>query len=144
MPLLQQSIGIYCPQGPQQKTCSGGFADVGLCRDRQTDRRADTVPFHRPCCACYARSANSQCKLVTLAHHWWLRSPTDTRARRRSMAGAHLDAAVGSIASGGAGGAVSGRGRTSERFAVCAGERAVTYGSTMTHAMRDRAAFDVR
>jgi len=28
-PLLQQSIDISCPPGPQQQTCSSGFAFIG-------------------------------------------------------------------------------------------------------------------
>jgi len=36
-PLLQQSINISCPPGPQQQTCSSGFAAVGPYWDRQTD-----------------------------------------------------------------------------------------------------------
>ena len=43
MSLLQQSINICLP-GPQQQTCSSGFATVGPCSDRHTD----IVPFHRP------------------------------------------------------------------------------------------------
>jgi len=34
----QQSIYISCATGPQQQTCSSGFADVGPCWDRQTGR----------------------------------------------------------------------------------------------------------
>ena len=30
-PLLQQSIDIFCPPGPQQQTCSSGFASVDPC-----------------------------------------------------------------------------------------------------------------
>ena len=31
VPLLQQSIDISCPLGPQQLTCSSGFAAMGAC-----------------------------------------------------------------------------------------------------------------
>ena len=41
-PLLQRSIDVSCPPGPQQQTCSSGFAAVGPCWDRQTD----AVPIH--------------------------------------------------------------------------------------------------
>jgi len=51
MPLLQKSIDICCLLGPQQQTCSSGFAAVGPCWDRQMGRHTDTVLFHRPCCA---------------------------------------------------------------------------------------------
>ena len=54
-PLLQQSIDIFCLLGPQQQTCSRGFAAVGPCWDRQMD----AVPFHRPCSTYYAGSANN-------------------------------------------------------------------------------------
>ena len=51
-PLLQQSIDISYPPGrQQQQTCSSGFAAVGPCWDRRTDKRTETVPFHRPCSA---------------------------------------------------------------------------------------------
>jgi len=43
--LLQQSIDISCAPGPQQQTCSSGFA---------ADRRTDTVPFRRLCSTYYA------------------------------------------------------------------------------------------
>jgi len=33
----QQSIDIFCPPGPQQQTCSSGFAVVDPFWDRQTD-----------------------------------------------------------------------------------------------------------
>ena len=59
-PAVQQSIGISCLPGPQQQTCSSGFAAVGPWWDRQTDGQADTVPLHRPCSAYYAGSANKQ------------------------------------------------------------------------------------
>jgi len=51
-----------CAPGPQQQTCSSGFAAVGPCwdRDGQTDRLTDTVAFHRPCCAYYDRQINRQ------------------------------------------------------------------------------------
>jgi len=38
-PLLRQSIDISCPPSRHQQTCSSGFAAVGPCWDRQTDRR---------------------------------------------------------------------------------------------------------
>jgi len=48
MPLLQQLINISCPLGPQQQTCSIGFAADGSCwvswdgqMDGQTDRQMD-------------------------------------------------------------------------------------------------------
>jgi len=37
MLLLQQLINISCLMGPQQQTCSSGFAAVGSCWDRQVD-----------------------------------------------------------------------------------------------------------
>jgi len=40
MPLLQQSIDISCPMGPQQQTCSSQQGHAG------TDRWMDTIPFH--------------------------------------------------------------------------------------------------
>ena len=62
MPAVQQSINIYCLPGPQQQTCSSGFAAVVPCWDRQingwTDRQTD-VPFHRPCSTYYAGSAKT-------------------------------------------------------------------------------------
>ena len=30
---------FFCPPGPQQQTCSSGFAAAGICWDRQTDGR---------------------------------------------------------------------------------------------------------
>jgi len=64
-PLLQQSIDISCQPGPLQQTYSSGFA-VGPCLDREVDdRQTDTVPFHRPCSAYYAGSANN---LQRMAH----------------------------------------------------------------------------
>jgi len=44
-PLLQQQIDTSCLPGPQQRTCSNGFAAVGPCRDRQTERWADRTPY---------------------------------------------------------------------------------------------------
>ena len=41
-PPLQQSIDISFLPGPQQQTCSCGFAAVGPCWDGQTD----ALPFH--------------------------------------------------------------------------------------------------
>ena len=38
---MQQSIDISCPPGPQQQTCSSGFAPVGPCWNRQTDIQTD-------------------------------------------------------------------------------------------------------
>jgi len=38
-PLLQHSIDSSCPPGPQRQTHSSGFAAVGLCWDRRTNRR---------------------------------------------------------------------------------------------------------
>jgi len=40
-PLLQQLIDISSLPGPQQQTCSSGFAVVGPCWDRQTDTETD-------------------------------------------------------------------------------------------------------
>jgi len=37
--LLQQSIDIAWPPGPQQQTCSSGFAVLGSCWDRRTDEK---------------------------------------------------------------------------------------------------------
>ena len=42
----RQSVDISCSPGPQQQTRSSGVR-------RTTDRRTDTVPWHRPCCAYY-------------------------------------------------------------------------------------------
>ena len=53
-PLLQQSIDISFPPGPQQQT-----RRTLLQWANGTDRRTDTVPFHRPCSAYYAGSANN-------------------------------------------------------------------------------------
>jgi len=53
-PLLQQSIDISCPPCPQQQT-----RRTLLQWANGTDRRTDTVPFHRPCSAYYAGSANN-------------------------------------------------------------------------------------
>jgi len=55
-PLLQQSVDIL-PAKPtaanlQQRRAAAGW-------DRQTDRWTVTVPFHRPCSACYAGSAKN-------------------------------------------------------------------------------------
>jgi len=50
---MQQSINISCPLGPQQQTCSRGFAAMGPCWYRLTARRADrdkwidTTPLHK-------------------------------------------------------------------------------------------------
>jgi len=52
-PTVQQSIDIY-PPGPEQQT-----RRTLLQRANATNRRTDTVPLQRPCCAYYARSANS-------------------------------------------------------------------------------------
>jgi len=45
-PLLQQSIDISCPPGPQQQTCSSGFAAVGPCWDRRTPYRSTDPAVH--------------------------------------------------------------------------------------------------
>jgi len=37
-PAVQQLTDISCLLGPQQQTCSSGFAAVGPCWDRQTGR----------------------------------------------------------------------------------------------------------
>ena len=59
---MQQSIDISCRSGPQQHVCNNGFAAVGPCWDRQTDRRIDpaahsmrALPMnHRtPPCDCF-------------------------------------------------------------------------------------------
>jgi len=58
-PAAAAAIDRYLlPPGPQQQTCNNAFAAVGPCWDRQTERRTDTVPFHRPCSAFYAECAN--------------------------------------------------------------------------------------
>jgi len=41
--------------GPQQQTCSSGFAAMGTCWDRWTD----IIPLHRPCSTYHAASANT-------------------------------------------------------------------------------------
>jgi len=58
-PAVQQSIDISCPPGPQQQTCSSGFAAVGHAEtykrtDGRTYRRTNSVPFYRPCSADWA------------------------------------------------------------------------------------------
>jgi len=76
-PLLQQSIDISCLPNPQQQTCSSGFAAVGPCWDRQTkgqtDRRTDTVTFHRLCSAYYVGSVNNQRILLLKCTYDWLK-----------------------------------------------------------------------
>jgi len=58
-PAAAAAIDRYLlPPGPQQQTCNNAFAAVGPCWNRQTERRTDTVPFHRPCSAFYAECAN--------------------------------------------------------------------------------------
>ena len=63
-PAMQQSIDTSCPPGPQQQTCSSGFVVVVVVpcwdrhKERQIDRRTDTIPLHRPCSAYYAGSIN--------------------------------------------------------------------------------------
>jgi len=51
-PLLQRSIDISCPPGPQQQTCSSGFAAAAagllLCALAGTDGHR-TVPQILPC-----------------------------------------------------------------------------------------------
>ena len=47
-PLLQRSIDIFCPPGPQQQTCS-----------RQTVGQPDTVPFHGPFSAYHSDNINN-------------------------------------------------------------------------------------
>ena len=58
-PAVQQSIDISFPPGPQQQTCH-----TLLQRANGTDSRMDTVPFHRPCSAYCAGSANNS-KIAT-------------------------------------------------------------------------------
>jgi len=53
-PLLQQSIDISYPPGPQQQT-----RRTLLQLTNGTDKRRDTVLSHRPCSAYYADSANN-------------------------------------------------------------------------------------
>jgi len=38
VPMMRQQIHISCPPGPTAANCSSGFAAVGPCWDRQTDR----------------------------------------------------------------------------------------------------------
>jgi len=55
-PLLQQSIDVTCSPGPQQQTCSSGFAAVGPCWDgdgRTPHRFIDPAPLY------YADSADN-------------------------------------------------------------------------------------
>ena len=61
-PLLQQPIDISCPPNQQQQTYSSRLL---LWTHAGTDRRTDTVPFHRPCSACYAGSADKYCTVAT-------------------------------------------------------------------------------
>jgi len=42
---LQHLIDISRPPGPQQQTCSSGFAAVGPCWDRQTDGHCAVSPY---------------------------------------------------------------------------------------------------
>ena len=42
--IVQHSINISSWPGPQQQTCSSGFAAVGPCWDRQTDGQTDGRP----------------------------------------------------------------------------------------------------
>ena len=53
-PAVQHTIDIFYPPGPQQQT-----RRTLLQRANGTDRRTDTVPFHRPCAAYYTGSANN-------------------------------------------------------------------------------------
>jgi len=49
----QQSINISYPLGPQQQTCSDGFAAMDPCWDRRTDGRTPcrfTDPLRRILC----------------------------------------------------------------------------------------------
>ena len=59
-------IDVSFPPGPQQQTCSSGFAAVGPCwgrqTDGQTDRPTDTALLPRPSSACYTGSANKKVK----------------------------------------------------------------------------------
>ena len=67
-----QSIDISCPLGPQQQTCSSGFAAVVVCCCGpmlwQTDRWTDTVPFHRCCSAQYTDNVNNRASSYTHTH----------------------------------------------------------------------------
>ena len=38
---MQQAIDVSCPLGPQQQTCSSGFAGVDPYWDRRTDGQTD-------------------------------------------------------------------------------------------------------
>jgi len=61
-PLLQQSIDISCPRAhTQQQTCSGEFAAVGPCWDRQTDGRTDG---HRTVSQTLFRMLCGQCRYL--------------------------------------------------------------------------------
>jgi len=51
----QQSVDISCRSDHSSKLC---WCDP-CWTDRRTDRRTDTVPFHRPCSTYYAGSANN-------------------------------------------------------------------------------------
>ena len=54
----QQPIDISCVPRPQQQTCSSGYAAVGPCWNRQTDRQMDGhCTLHRSCSAYYVGSA---------------------------------------------------------------------------------------
>jgi len=58
-PAMQQSIDITYPPGPQQQTLR-----TLLQRANGTDKRTDSVPFHKPCSAYYAGSANKTVKQI--------------------------------------------------------------------------------
>jgi len=60
MPLLQQSIDISCPLGPQQQTCSSSVRRLDG-TDRQTDGQTEsvTIPFHKHGSTYYADSAKN-------------------------------------------------------------------------------------
>jgi len=47
-PLLLQSVDVSCLPGPQQQTCSSGFAAVGPCWDRQTDGQRTPYDYIDP------------------------------------------------------------------------------------------------
>ena len=54
----QLSIDVSCSSGAQQQTGRTLLQRSIYGTDRQTDRRTDTGPFHRPCFVDYAGSGN--------------------------------------------------------------------------------------
>jgi len=76
MSMLQLSINISQPTGPQQQTHCTLLHEWYRQMDGQTNRRRDTIPFRRSCSAYYVGSANNTCDsenrqvAVTLSSDW--------------------------------------------------------------------------